>query len=63
MSIKKELNWVSVEERLPEIDAFVLWEDDAGHHWVEELDKDMGEFPPNEWNAKYWAYIPYASEA
>jgi len=33
--------WVSVDERLPEIDQTVIWRYDSGGSFTDHLDKDM----------------------
>ena len=33
--------WISVTERLPDYDEFVLWYTDSGYIFVDHLDKDI----------------------
>lgn len=43
------MQWVSVKDRLPEIDQYVLWLHESGYIFYEAIDKD--------WDAEYMDYF------
>jgi hypothetical protein len=35
------MDWISVEDRLPDFDEFVLWYIDSGNMFIDFIDKDL----------------------
>ncbi len=56
------MQWISVKDRLPEIDTYVIWVTESGFMFIKEIDKDDGawwkEKTAYSGNITHWMPLP-----
>lgn len=59
-----EREWVSVEDRLPEVDEMVLFTNPTGYMWTMDMDKDMDlRWLQERTGATHWMPLPTPPES